>query len=83
MKVEYSDGEVIEAAVIQIWEDWHASRPGFHRAFWCASPTADCGSPVVGYGSPGGSYRTIREVVAECYRLYPDEPVYRNGVRLR
>jgi hypothetical protein len=75
----YSDGSLVQNAVIQIWDDWHAERSGFYRAFWCAGPDADSGAPVVGYCSPGGSHRTIRAVIAEVRRLRHDEPIYRNG----
>jgi len=66
-------------AVVQVWEDLHEERSGFFRAFWCAGPDADTGSPVVGYGSPGGSHRTIRATVAELRQLGYREPVYRDG----
>ena len=58
---------------IDVW----AERPGWFRAFWVKDPGT--GSPVIGYCSPGGSHRTIRGVVAEVSRMYPQEPIYRNG----
>lgn len=66
-------------SVIQIWEDLHTERHGYFRAFWCDSPTATIGCPVIGYCSSGGSNRTIAATVAEALRLHPDEKVYRNG----
>lgn len=79
MQITYSDGRKIENAVIQIWEDLHNERAGYFRAFWCASPDATAGSPVIGYCSPGGSHRTIRATAAEVMRIYPGEKIYRNG----
>lgn len=82
MKVEdihYSDGSVVRNPVIQIWNDLYEERSGFFRAFWCASPETETGSPVIGYCSFGGSYRTIRRVAWESKHLYPDAKIYRNG----
>lgn len=78
-RIIYSDGSVIESAIIQVWDDLHNERSGYYRAFWCDGPDATCGSPVIGYCSPGGSHRTIKAVVAEIRRLGYSEPVYRNG----
>ena len=82
MRISYSDSRTIDPAIIQIWEDLNNERGGYFRAFWCASPDATSGSPVVGYCSPGGSHRTIRATVAECRRLGYDDPVYRNGRKI-
>lgn len=79
MKVSYSDGKTVENAVIAIWDDLHNERAGFYRAFWVAEPNGTTGSPVIGYCSPGGSHRTIRAAAAEVRRLYPSDPIYRNG----
>lgn len=70
-------------AVIQIWDDLHNERPGFFRAFWCASPDATTGSPVIGYCSPGGSHQTVRATATEARRLHPGESIYRNGKLVR
>lgn len=77
--ISYSDGRTIATAVIVVWDDLHNERAGYFRAFWAESPDATSGSPVIGYCLPGGSHRTIRAVVTEVKRLYPGEPVYRNG----
>jgi len=82
MKIHYSDGSTVENAIIQIWSDLHTERSGYFRAFWCASPEATSGSPVVGYCSPGGSHKTLRAVIAECRCLGYSEPIYRNGRRI-
>ena len=82
MDISYSDGSTIKNVVIQIWDDWHTERAGFYRAFWCADKDGYTGSPVIGYCSPGGTYRTIRAAVAEALRLYPGEQVFRNGKRI-
>jgi hypothetical protein len=71
--------DVPKASVICIWEDLHAERSGYFRAFWCDSPTATIGSPVVGYASAGGSFRTIKAAAADAIQRHPGETVYRNG----
>lgn len=79
-KIQYSDGKVVTAPVVQIWDDLHTeARGNWYRAFWCASPDADSGSPVIGYCSPGGSQRSIRAAAAEVRRLYPDAKIFRSG----
>jgi hypothetical protein len=77
--IHYSDGSTVQNAVIVVWEDLHNERAGYFRAFWAATPESFLGSPVLGYCSPGGSYRTIRAVAAEVRQYYPGETVYRNG----
>lgn len=77
--IHYSDGSTVKDCVVQIWDDNHTERAGCYRAFWCASPVATSGSPVIGYCSPGGSHQTIRQVVAEVRRYHPNERCYRNG----
>lgn len=67
------------AKVIQIWDDWHNERSGYHRAFICDDGNATIGSPVIGYASAGGSHRTIRATINEIRRLGYAEDVYRNG----
>src|SRR5262250_2012188 len=53
MDVQYSDGTIVKNCVVQIWDDLHTEvRGNWYRAFWCATPVADCGSPVIGYCSP-------------------------------
>ena len=79
MRIKYSDGHVVNPAVVVIWEDLHNDRSGYFRAFWSNSPDGTTGSPVIGYCSPGGSHRTIRAVATEVRRLHPGEPIYRNG----
>ena len=74
----YSDGRTVPS-VIAVWDDLHNEAAGYFRAFWTSSPDGNTGSPVIGYCSPGGSHRTIGAVVREVKRLYPGEPVYRNG----
>lgn len=76
--IHYSDGRTVPSVVV-IWDDLHAERPGFKRAYWAAGPDATTGSPVIGYCSPGGSHRTVRAVAAEVRRCYPHEAIYRNG----
>ena len=82
-EIHYSDGSTITDPVIQIWEDFHEERAGFYRAFWSASPDTTSGSPIVGYCSPGGSFRTIRATASDARRRYPDVKIYRNGKELR
>jgi hypothetical protein len=83
MNISYSDGRTVPDCVIQIWDDRHEERDGFYRAFWCATPDASSGSPVVGYCSPGGSFRTIKAAARDALRRYPGERVYRNGREVR
>jgi hypothetical protein len=83
MKIEYSNGHVVDPAVVVVWDDLHNERAGYFRAFWSDSPEGGSGSPVFGYCQAGGSHRTIRAVVSEVARAYPDEPIYRNGRKLR
>lgn len=79
-EITYSDGSRVVGPVVCIWEDHHTERRGtWFRAFWCAGPEAESGSPVIGYASPGGSQRTARAAVAEVRRLYPEARCYRNG----
>lgn len=77
--VNYSDGSKVTGAVPVVWEDHHNERPGFFRAFWADGPNGTSGCPVIGYCSPGGSHRGIKDVAREVRRLYPGEVVYRNG----
>ena len=78
--ISYSNGQVIENAVIQIWDDRNNPRPGYFRAYWCADGNkGTSGSPVIGYCSPGGSHKTIRACVAELRRLHYHDPIYHNG----
>lgn len=77
--LHYSDGMTVANPVVQVWDDLHTERSGYFRAFWCATPSASTGSPVIGHCSRGGSHRTIRAVVAEVRRMYPDARIYRNG----
>lgn len=79
MDISYSNGKTVKNAVIVIWEDNHNQRSGFYRAYWSDSPNGTCGSPVIGYCSPNGSYKRIYQVLSEVKRLYPKENIYRNG----
>ena len=79
MKVSYSDGRTVPNAIAVVWDDLHTERSGYFRAFWADGPDGSSRSPVIGYYSPGGSHRTIRAVVREFRKLYPNELIYRNG----
>ena len=81
--ISFSDGKIIKNCVIQIWDDLHTERSGYFRAFWCASPTATTGSPVIGYCSPGGSHKTIQATAREVLRFHPGETIYRNGKEVK
>ena len=84
MDVQYSDAAIVKNCVVQIWDDLHTEAQGnWYRAFWCATSDADCGSPVIGYCSPGGSHQTIKACAAEVLRLYPGTEIYRNGRRVK
>lgn len=81
--ISYSSGLKVQEAIIQIWGDMHSECAGRYRAFWCSSPGDDCGSPVIGYCSSGGSHRTIIATALEVRRMYPHDPIYRNGRLLK
>lgn len=66
MDISYSDGRTVKGAIIQIWDDLHTERSGYYRAYWCESPEATTGSPVIGYCSPRGPHRTIKAAAQEC-----------------
>lgn len=68
--------------VIQIWDDYHAERTGFFRAFYCDSALTATGSPAIGYCSPGGSQRTIKATAIEIRRYDKETPIYRLGIKL-
>ena len=78
-RIEYTNGLVVDPAVIQVWNDLHAERSGYFRAFWTDGPDVTSGSTVIGYCSAGGSHRTITAVVAEVRRMGYTDPIYRNG----
>jgi hypothetical protein len=82
-QISYSDGSVVHSPVVQIWDDHSVEKAGFFRAFWCASPDADSGSPVIGYCSPGGTQRTIKAAAWEVWERYPDTAIYRDGRQLK
>lgn len=79
MDISYSDGRVVKNAVICIWDDLNNPRPGFYRAYWCATPDADTGSPVIGLTSAGGSHHTVKAAAREALKLHPGATCYRNG----
>lgn len=74
--IHYSDGRVVPS-VICIWDHCHYG--GKYRAFWCASPDATTGSPVIGYCSPGGEHDSVTACAEEVWRYHPGETIYRNG----
>ena len=69
--------------VIIICEDLHNERCGYFRAFYADSADADTCVTVIGYCSPGGSHRTIKDTVAEVRRMGHTAPAYRNGRLLK
>lgn len=82
MDITYTDGST-RPSVIAIHEDLHNERSGYFRAYWSDKPDGTGnGCTVIGYCSPGGSHRTIKATIAEVKRLYPHEPVFRNGKRI-
>jgi hypothetical protein len=83
MDITYSNGMKLRNCVVQIWDDLHNERSGYYRAFWCDGSETSVGSPVIGYCSASGSHRTIKAVIAEVQRLYPNTECYRNGKRVR
>lgn len=73
MKIKLSNNISYEAR-LEVWDDLHNERPGYYRLFW-ADPGESCGTPAVGYCSPGGSYRTIKEAVADGERRFNETAV--------
>lgn len=61
-------------ARLEVWDDLNNERAGWYRLFW-ANPGESTGCPAVGYCSPGGSYQTIREAVADGKRRFNETPV--------
>lgn len=81
--VHYSDGRAV-LSVIAIWDDLHAEQAGYYRAFWVShDDVLGNGSPVVGYCSPGGSFKTIRACVADTRRRHPGIAIFRHGREVR
>ena len=77
MKLYISDGTVWEA-VAAVWDDIS----GHYRAYWVEEPNGKIGCPVIGFASPGGAHKTIKGVVEEFKKMYPNESIFRNGKRL-
>jgi hypothetical protein len=71
--IHLSDGTQYEAR-LEIWDDLHSERAGMYRLFWVV-PGESTGTPAVGYCSPGGSYRTIREAIADGVRRFGETAV--------
>lgn len=61
-------------ARLEVWDDLHNERAGWYRLFW-VEPGATTGTPAIGYCSPGGSYRTIREAIADGLRRFGERAV--------
>ncbi len=80
-QIRFTDGSVMTNPVVVVLDDLHEERPGYYRAFWAQTPDDTRCCPVIGYAS-GGTHRTIRAVVEEVRRLYPDVKIYRNGRRI-
>ena len=73
MKIQLSNGAEYFAQ-LQVWDDLHNTRPGYYRLFW-ANPGESTGVPAVGYCSPGGTYRTIKEAIADGIRRFGETAV--------
>jgi len=61
-------------ARLEVWDDSNNERPGFYRLYWVV-PGKTTGCPAIGYCSPGGSYRTIREAVADGRRRFGETAI--------
>ena len=61
-------------ARLEVWDDLNNERPGFYRLYWVV-PGETTGCPAIGYCSPGGSYRTIREAVADGRRRFGETAI--------
>ena len=71
--IHLSNGTQHEAR-LEVWNDLHAERAGMYRLFW-VNPGESTGTPAVGYCSPGGSYRTVREAIADGERRFGETAV--------
>lgn len=65
-------------ARLEVWDDLHNERAGYFRLYW-ASPDGRTGCPAIGYCSPDGTYRTIREAVADGVRRFGETAVRVRG----
>ncbi len=68
MIIDLTDGTSYKCE-LQVLDDLHNERPGMKRLFWM-NPNDSCGCPAVGYCSSGGSYRTVREAIADGVRRF-------------
>lgn len=59
---------------LEVWNDLHSERPVAYRLFWVV-PGQTTGCPAIGYCSPGGSYRTIKEAIADGERRFGETAV--------
>lgn len=65
--IELSNGAVKQCR-LEVWDDLSSPRTAY-RLYWVA-PGETTGTPAVGYCSPGGSHRTIREAIADGVRRF-------------
>lgn len=73
MNISLSNGETKIGCRLEVWDDLHEECRAY-RLFWVV-PGETTGTPAVGYCSPGGVYRTIREAVADGLRRFNETAV--------
>lgn len=74
MNIQTTANPVPRVARLEFWPDLHNECAGWWRLFW-AVPGESTMCPAIGYCSPGGTYRTIREAVADGVRRFGETAV--------
>lgn len=74
MLIQTTANPAPRVARLEVWPDLHNERPGRWRLFW-AVPGDSTMCPAIGYCSPGGTYRTIREAVADGVRRFGETAI--------
>jgi len=70
---------VTDHSVIIIEEDRNNQAAGYKRAFYADTPRSDVMVTVIGYSSPGGSFRSVSRVVSHIRQYDKTTPIYRDG----
>lgn len=73
MNIQLSNGETKQNCRLEVWDDLSEPRTAY-RLFWVVAGET-CGTPAVGYCSPGGSYRTIKAAIADGERRFNETAV--------
>jgi hypothetical protein len=71
--IQLSNGDQYTAR-LEVWDDLHNECAGYYRLFW-ARPGDSTGTPAIGYCSPGGTYRTIKDAIADGMRRFDETAI--------